>query len=68
MKLTGPYRITVTGDITKLGVGFDHKSVGYLFGRLLTGEEAAMENLANLGIAVELEDDEFVAIKREVME
>jgi hypothetical protein len=57
MKLTGKYRILVTGDIDKLGVGYEHKSIGYLFGRLFSGEEAVMENLANLGITVELLDD-----------
>lgn len=63
MKLTGPYQIIVEGDIARLGVGFDHKSIGYLFQRLLTGEEAAMEDLSNLGITVRFvgEDDDALA-------
>ena len=64
MKLTGKYRIEVTGDIDKLGVGYSHDAIGYLFHRLLTGQEAKMDNLANLGITVRLVDDEFVTIPR----
>lgn len=73
MKLAGEYRLLVEGDTGKVGVGYDHRAIGYLFQRLLTGEEANMENLANLGITVTVlgEDDdgsEFVAIRRETMD
>lgn len=66
MKLSGKYRIEISGDIEQLGLGYDHGAIGYLFQRLLSGEEAAMENLANLGITVRdvTGEDEFVAIPR----
>lgn len=67
MKLTGKCRILIEGVLTKLGVGYDHGIIGYLFGRLLTGDEAVMTNLENLGIQVvecETESDEFIAIPR----
>ena len=68
MKLKGRYRILVEGDTDKLGVGFDHTIIGYLFQRLLTGQDAEVNlNLRNLGIQVlECDDgsDEFVKIPR----
>jgi hypothetical protein len=66
MKLHGPYRLLVTGDVSKLGVGYDHSVIGYMFQRLLTGETAVMTNLENLGITVRLcgDEDEFVKIER----
>lgn len=56
MRLLGRYRFLITGDTTKLHAEAD-KSIGYLFGRLLTGDEAAMWNIENAGIEVRQLDD-----------
>jgi hypothetical protein len=65
MKLTGKYRIVIEGDASNVGTA-SHDAIGYLFQRLLTGLEADMTNLSNLGITVRYpgEDDEFVRIER----
>lgn len=52
MKLSGKYRIVITGDVSKIGGGTSPDAIGHLMQRLLTGQEAVMENLANLGITV----------------
>lgn len=71
MKLTGKYRIVVEGDTSQIGGGSNPDAIGHLFQRLLSGEEAVMANLANLGITVREigeDQDEYIAIRREAME
>lgn len=63
MKLDGPYILKISGDTTALGTAHNRDAIGYLFQRLLTGDEAVMENLAVMGISVEL-IDEFILIPR----
>lgn len=62
MRLIGRYRLLVKGDTTKLHS--QRQTISYLFDRLLSGQEAAMWNLRNLGIEVrQLEDgDEVVSV------
>lgn len=67
MKLTGRARIVVEVDLSKQRAGYDTSCIGYLMERLLTGEEAEMDNLANLGITVREigeDQDEYIAIPR----
>lgn len=52
MKLTGRARIVVELDLSQQRAGYSTDGIGYLFERLLTGQEADMTNLANLGITV----------------
>ena len=56
MRFLGRYRFLVTGDARRAMPGSDSK-IGYLFGRLLPGEESAMSGLSNLGIKVQQLDD-----------
>lgn len=71
MKLPERARIIVEVDLSRQRAGYSTEGIGYLMQRLLTGQEADMTNLANLGITVREvseDQDEFIAIKREVME
>ena len=63
MKLLGRYRFLITGDTQKTFQEAD-QSIGYLFARLLRGEEAAMRNIENAGIEVrQLGDrDEIITV------
>lgn len=62
MRLIGRYRLLVQGDTSKLPS--TRNAIAYLFDRLLSGSEAQMGNLDNLGIEVrQLEDgDEIVSV------
>lgn len=63
MRLIGRYRLLVKGDTSKLPSSHG-PAVLYLFDRLLSGQEAEMRNLNNLGIEVrQLEDgDEIIYV------
>ncbi len=63
MKLLGRYRFLITGDTRKTFQEAD-QAIGYLFARLLRGEEAAMQNIENAGIEVrQLSDrDEIITV------
>lgn len=54
MKLAGRWRIEIEGDTAALvgACGRDQRLIGYLMQRLLTGEEAAVDELSTWGIAV----------------
>lgn len=56
MRLLGRYRFVITGDTRKTFQEAD-QAIGYLFARLLRGEEAAMRNIENAGIEVRHLDD-----------
>lgn len=66
MQLRGRYRLLITGDTDKLGVGYEHKVIGYLFQRLLTREVAVMD-LEHIGITVRLlgDNDEIITVPSE---
>lgn len=65
MKLQGRYRLVIEGDTDnrfKAG-GASTKIIGYLFERLLMGEEAAVETeLRNWGITVEQVDPGYLEL------
>lgn len=61
MILNGRYKLLITGDTQDrfAAGGASTRLIGYLFERLLMGEEAAVETeLRNWGIRVELVDEE----------
>lgn len=69
MKLEGCYRLLIEGDTSALvsAGGRNPDVIGYLMQRLLTGQEAAMEELSTWGITVaecDPGDDQFVKIER----
>jgi hypothetical protein len=72
MKLSGNYRLTITGDTRALHKvsATTFKAIGYQMERLLTGQEAAVESeLAFFGISVEQEaTDPLLAKLREADE
>lgn len=56
MKLTGKWHLHVSGDLDHLWKvsGSNRDQIGYLFQRLLTGEEAAVEQeMLHWGVTVE---------------
>jgi hypothetical protein len=64
MKLTGKYRLVIEGDIEEMcRHGRNKDMIGYILQRLLSGQEAAVEELDSWGIEVRLVD-EYIAIPR----
>jgi hypothetical protein len=73
MKLEGKYTLRITGDTDALiSAGARRRDViGYILERLLTGEEAAVEELDYWHITISQEPDErasIVAYLREIAE